>query len=477
MTASRHLLLAFLLVAGVSCSGSDDQPPFPPSAPWPKFRQNVNNTGSAVGPVGQTTPTILWSVPVDTATPGPVSSSPALAADGRIYVGSEGGTLLAVNGKGQVHWRTNTCSLCPPPLGALVSSPFVFTQQNVNNVYIASRDGRLLGFQDKGTGAECTLCFTATVADSTITAATMVASPTATFHPITGQVTGIFITATVDGPNGRSGKVYAVNTDGSLQWQFPDPAASGAVVGPMSASPALSFSNAVYVVSDDGGVYALTLGGSLLWSATVDAGAANPLAAASDLAPSPMTTSSLVVAANRAGNVLAWTLGGSLAWSAASEGPLATSLCIASQAMLTPTPEPTGLATPTPTPSGAATDTPSPTPTPENAFSTAFGLTESGNLVVRDMRTGERLFPSGPPPTPILGAVRSSPTASADQYLIFGTDAGWIYVVDTANGAALEGWPVQLPGASPIRSSPSLGDQGTIYVGAQDGNLYAVGTQ
>ncbi|MCK6553338.1 PQQ-binding-like beta-propeller repeat protein [Candidatus Binatia bacterium] len=480
MRPSHLLLPTLLLLAAASCSSDDEAPPFPPSAAWPKFRQNVNNTGSAVAPIAQTTPAILWSVPVDAATPAPVSSSPAIAVDGRVYVGSEGGTLLAVNGKGQVHWRTDTCAVCPtPPLGPLVSSPFVYTTKDVNYIFIASLDGRLLGFEDKGTSANCTLCFSPAAIDPTVTSASMASSPTLTIHPLTGLVTGIFITTTVDGFDGRTGRVYAVNSDGTLQWQFPDPAAPNRSVGPMTASPALSLGNALYVVTDDGAVFALTLDGSLLWSGTVEAGRSDlpRRAAATDLAPSPVTTADLVLAASRSGAILAWTLGGSLAWTAASEGNLATSLSVGSQAVLTPTPEPTDLATPTPTPSGASTGTPTTTPTPGDAFSTAFGVTEGGSLVVRDLRTGERLFPSGPAPTPIVGAVRSSPAVSADQYLIFGTDAGHIYVIDTANGAPLEGWPVQLPGASPIRSSPSISEGGTIYVGATDGMLYAVGEQ
>jgi len=479
MTVPRLLLLAIIVLGSAGCSSDDSPPPFPPSAAWPKFRQNVNNTGSAIAAIAQTTPTILWSVPVDAATPKPVSSSPSIAVSGRIYVASEGGTLMAVNGAGEVHWRTNTCDVCPTPMGPLVSSPGIFTRGNVNTVYIGSLDGRLFGFQDNGNSVACTMCFVPTAIDPTITAATIAASPTFTIHPITGLLTGLFVTATVDGPEGRMGKVYGINSDGSLQWQFPDPAVTSLRIGPASASPVLSFSSAVYAVTDDGGVYALTLGGSLLWTAAVGASSAVPLSAqaATDLAPSPVTTSDLLLAATRSGRILALTLSGNLAWSAAPEGSLATSLSVGSQAVLTPTPTPTGLATATPTPTGAATGTPSPTPTPETNFSTAFGLTEDGSLVVRDMRTGMRLFPSGPAPTPILGAIRSSPAFSPDQYLIFGTDAGWVYVIDTANGAPLDGWPIQLPGGSAIRSSPSINEAGTIYIGADDGMLYAVGKQ
>jgi outer membrane protein assembly factor BamB len=64
---------------------------------------------------------------------------------------------------------------------------------------------------------------------------------------------------------------------------------------------------------------------------------------------------------------------------------------------------------------------------------------------------------------------------SAEGLLVFGTADGRLHAVNTVTGAEPDGWPVTLAPGSAIRSSPSIAADGTVYVGADDGKLYAVG--
>ena len=64
---------------------------------WPKFRGNLANTGQSPYN-GPSTPVLLWSY----STEYPVLSSPAVGADGTVYVGSYDNKLYALNSTGSL---------------------------------------------------------------------------------------------------------------------------------------------------------------------------------------------------------------------------------------------------------------------------------------------------------------------------------------------------------------------------------------
>ncbi|MDU5949810.1 MAG: PQQ-binding-like beta-propeller repeat protein, partial [Paenibacillus macerans] len=73
------------------------------------------------------------------------------------------------------------------------------------------------------------------------------------------------------------------------------------------------------------------------------------------------------------------------------------------------------------------------------------------------------------------GRVRSSPAIAADGTIYVGSDDGHLYAL-TASGEqkwkfAIHGSDFGNPG---IYSSPSIGADGTIYVGGDDSYLYAI---
>src|SRR5476651_897531 len=71
---------------------------FQPGAPWPKF--HADNSNSGVGGGSGADGLIKWGF----ATGSQVVSSPAIAADGTIYIGSLDGKLYAINPNGTKKW-------------------------------------------------------------------------------------------------------------------------------------------------------------------------------------------------------------------------------------------------------------------------------------------------------------------------------------------------------------------------------------
>jgi outer membrane protein assembly factor BamB len=308
--------------------------------------------------------------------------------------------------------------------------------------------------------------------DDSIESASFESSATITTHPLLANVTGVFVGATVHYPSPTpvAGRLYALNSNGAMQWMFP--AAGGHPIRPVTSSPALGSGNVLYLTTDDGLLLAVSPSGAELWRHQLSV----PVPT-SGLAPSPMTSASNVYAASTQGMTAALTLDGQIVWAQMEDDAFASSLALGAQIALTPTSTPAGAATATPQANVTSTPTPSPTPTAVSQVSTIFGVTRSGVLVVRNAADGTQLPPSGPLPTPVDGDVVSSPALSFDNFLVFGTSTGMLYVVNTATGLPATGWPVAVTNGMAIRSSPSIGNDGTIYVGADDGQLHAIGNK
>jgi len=152
-------------------------------------------------------------------TNGAVSSSPVIASDGTIYVGSDDGSLYAVNPDGTRKWAFETGKPVetPPAVGA------------DGTIYLGSFD-RLYAINPDGT-----LQWTYEAGGP-------------------GSVNG----APAIGPDGTIyvgswGRVYAINPDGTEKWVCD----TGHLV---NSSPAIGSDGTVYVGSDDGNLYAIASG-------------------------------------------------------------------------------------------------------------------------------------------------------------------------------------------------------------------------
>jgi outer membrane protein assembly factor BamB len=126
-------LCALLLAA---CNGS---PPlaYQSGSPWPKFRGDAAQDGrSAIAP---SPGGAFWTFPTGKG----VFSSPVIAADGTIYVGSADRTFYALNPDGTLRWKLLT--------GEIIDSAALLDDRD--RVYFGSGDGNLRAL-DAATGAE-----------------------------------------------------------------------------------------------------------------------------------------------------------------------------------------------------------------------------------------------------------------------------------------------------------------------------------
>jgi outer membrane protein assembly factor BamB len=113
------------------------QPPFAAGSPWPKFRGDAREDGvSAVH--ARTTGGALWTYQTGKG----IFSSPVVAADGTIYVGSADRTFYALHADGTLAWSLLT--------GEIVDSAALLDDKG--NVYFGSGDGKLRALNAK-TGA------------------------------------------------------------------------------------------------------------------------------------------------------------------------------------------------------------------------------------------------------------------------------------------------------------------------------------
>ncbi len=71
--------------------------------PWPMFQKDIEHTGQTAVD-GPSEATLLWQFNLGSTT----SSSPTVAEDGTIYIGTNSGYLIAVGPDGKERWRYNT---------------------------------------------------------------------------------------------------------------------------------------------------------------------------------------------------------------------------------------------------------------------------------------------------------------------------------------------------------------------------------
>jgi len=485
MRIRQVLLMMLSLVFVWACSGGGGGSSTTPLATWEKFRHDTGNSGAAGGSIASNNlkqQSVPVDVPTPPATPAAISSSPAIAEDGTVYIGSEGGTLAAFDANLNLKWRRTFCEACPDSqaLGSLISSPAVYTFNGQTSIAIGSSaigagSGSVFAFQDSGSGqpASCTACFRPNQADfgsgSDVTAS-FVSSPSFSTDPVIGTLNGIFIGARIDVSDGRSvGKFYALNSDGSVRWQFPRRGQSD--IGPVTSSPALDSATGWYFTAADGYLYALAFDGSLRWKSAIGQTPGPTLGPTPPFAPSVLLAESYVVSPTADGNVFAITPDQFVSFRVAGvDSGIGSSLALGGRGEETPSPTPVVVATAT-APSGPS---PTATATPTAGIpSFVYGVTQSGQIVAfNPLQPTPTVFP--PPPTPIAAPVLSSPALSGDGFLVFGDSDGWLHIVSTVDGTELTGFPIQLSSRA-IRSSPSIAGNGTIYVGADDGMLYAVG--
>ena len=197
---------------------------------WWMFHHDPQHSGRSPF----TGPTTLVSGNVTTFnTVGPITfSSPALGADGTIYVGSTDDNLYAISSGGVV-----TSCLTQ---GVIESSPAIDTN---DIIYVGSEDGHLYAFISS------------------------LLSQKWQFPPMGLPAAGAINSSPVIGSDGtiyvgsNDHLLYAINPDGTEKWTFP-------TGGAIFASPAIGVDGTLYIGSKDKHFYAVYPDGTLKWSFT-----------------------------------------------------------------------------------------------------------------------------------------------------------------------------------------------------------------
>jgi len=214
-----------LFISSPHCSQSIETVPTSiiDQSPWPMFRHDTKHTGSTIF-TGPATPTIAWTFTTNDG----IACSPAIAADGTIYIGSgcdfRGSNdpyLYALNQDGSLKWKFKAND-------GFFSSPAIGPN---GIIYLTSLDGRLYAIKDNHTSGilqwkkfleySFNLC-----------------------SPLIGEDGTIYV-------GSPSFKFYAINPDGSLKWNYKT---DWCII----SSAAIDDDGTIYVGSKDHYLYAFT---------------------------------------------------------------------------------------------------------------------------------------------------------------------------------------------------------------------------
>jgi len=283
--------------------------------PWPMFHRDLKHTGRSLFK-GPEQPALKWAITAGANVP----SSPAIAADGTIYVGSGDlaeGKLFAVNPDGSIKWTFTTrrrIGESSPALaadgtiyfGALDSTLYAIKADGTlkwafktgssigsspaigpdGTVYVGSNDSKLYAINPNGSlnwsldlGNSISESSPAIGADGTIFIGSgnfrlNAINPNGTFKwrfstvglPLSSPAIGADSTIYMgSGVGVGDGRIFAVNPDGTLKWEFqPGPG------GIQTSSPAIGADGTIYVGGFDGKIYAMNANGALKWTYTTN---------------------------------------------------------------------------------------------------------------------------------------------------------------------------------------------------------------
>jgi outer membrane protein assembly factor BamB len=230
------------------------------------------------------------------ATTDAVTCTPALGADGSVYVGSNDNSFYAFNADGSLRWTHAAGSVFDTSSAAIGAD---------GTIYAGCTDGNLYAFSPLGS-LNWTFSVPAPAAstglDNGLSSSPAVASDgTVYFHD-------------------DDGNLYAVTPQGSLRWKEPVPGVS-------YAAPAIAPDGTVYIGSDGGVLHAFNPDGSTKWTYTA------PVAGEEIYTAAAIDSAGNVYFATLSGNVYSVTPAGALRWSYAAGPSISSAPALANGAV------------------------------------------------------------------------------------------------------------------------------------------------
>jgi outer membrane protein assembly factor BamB len=405
------------LVAGCSSGSSGpscsfDNPAVLARSTWPKFRRDVQNTGHIDDVVLSTTPTRLWMFPPEGEAPKlAFAASPVINDAGdRIYIGNTNGVL----------YRLQTSD-------GRLDLTFVFSIPNpiTSTALLALRSGNDAIFVGGGNGFLYGLDGNLFLSDGVTAANQPDAWPTTL-----GGYIGASPTLGSDGTV-YAGALSATSVSGSFLGVCPNGVERFGIFGQVvQSSAAIGPDGIAYFGADDQQLRAVMPDGTFEWAFAVS----GPILTAPVVDVENGLTAAIYIADN-GGRVFKVEPSGLPANGFTTFGPVG--------------------------PIGSS---------PALAGGRLYFGSDDGNLYAVDATTGALVwkFPTG-------GKIVSSPAVATDAAqstttIVVGSNDGNLYFVDQDGMSAA---PAVTIGAA-VSSSPAIGSDGTVYVGADDGRVYAI---
>ncbi|MCW1309794.1 MAG: PQQ-binding-like beta-propeller repeat protein, partial [Candidatus Nanoarchaeia archaeon] len=196
---------------------------------WPMFHYDAQHTGQCPYDTSTNNGSLNWKF----KTGSWIYSSPTIASDGTVYIGSYDHYLYAINPNGTLKWKYQLSE-------AIWGSSAIGVD---GTIYIGSIDGNFYALNPDGT-----VKWTYKVANGIYSSATVTSDGT------------IYIGSS--GPT-VDNYLYAINSDGSLKWKNK--------IGSISSSPAIGIDGTIYIGTGNAGqlLYAINPDGKIKWSYTL----------------------------------------------------------------------------------------------------------------------------------------------------------------------------------------------------------------
>ena len=256
------------------------------TSPWPRSRNDMYSTGLSSVNTSSTTGALQW-----TATIGNwVQSSPAIGADGTIYVERDDGALYAITPQGGLKWSYTTLNESSDTLligadGTIYVGAMTSTGRGA--LYAITPNGGFkwsytTGYEvePEGIAADGTIYITGCYNLLAITPQgglkwSYTTIPNGCMYDIAIGTDGtIYVGAEGQADTWGTGHLLAFTPDGGLLWSY---TTTGNMI---SSSPAIGQDGTIYVCASQvtsrgwlgGALYAITPQGGLKWSYTTDTG-------------------------------------------------------------------------------------------------------------------------------------------------------------------------------------------------------------
>ncbi|MFH1294974.1 MAG: PQQ-binding-like beta-propeller repeat protein [bacterium] len=387
----------------------------------PTYKVNNKRTGQSTVITNISKPYLKWKFNAGAG----IESSPAFAADGTVYFGTNEDNFYALNPDGTVKWvfsRENH---------EFGSSPSV---DKNSVVYIGATRGMGMRFSehiDKEVSFGTMLLY-AINPDGTLKWEFLVGGIAGgfTWGATLGEDGTIYMISGAEKKEGNEGggnRFWAINPDGTEKWSFH-------VGQEIISAGAIADDGTIYFGCADGNLYALTPEGKEKWrySTGPDAETKDSLF---DTVPMIGTDGTIYIG-NRDHHLYAFTPEGKVKWTFSVGGPLEAPASLARNG---------------------------------NIYSGVIDINYF------DEKTFDKnLYAISPAGKEVWrfetdGGITATPVTDANDILYFGSYDGYLY---SLNPDGTQRWKYKA--REGIVASPSIGTDGTIYVGSWDGFLYAI---